>query len=205
MNWELLRSRDLEKSHKSFTNARWAVLISGRGSNLAALLEVAKAERASIAVVYSSSRLAYGMKLARRQGVPAHLIPLKEKKLDYSALSQTLKNQGVSHLFLAGFMRLLPESFVNEWKGRMLNLHPSILPAYPGLESLEKAHRDGADMGCTVHIVVPEVDAGPIVVQRRVIEGAKVRKMQYEETERRVHLVEQLSVSQAIERWKREK
>ena len=201
--WAKLRSRNLAKRPKSSTKARWAVLISGRGSNLAALLEVAAQERAQIISVYSSSRKAYGMKLARRAGVPVRLIPRREKKLDYSALSAELKAQGISHIFLAGFMRLIPTDFVSDWADQMLNLHPSLLPAYPGLNSLEKAFADSADIGCTVHIVVPEVDAGPVLIQRRVIEGAKTKKMQYEDVERRVHLIEQISVSQAIERWKK--
>lgn len=188
----------------AFTTAkkpRWAVLISGRGSNLAALLELL--DEVEIRVVMSSSAQAQGLLRARRAGVPARLTPFIEgsKKIDWTALSNSLKSFGVSHIFLAGFMKVVPAGFIAEWRGRILNLHPSILPSYPGLKSIERAHVDRADLGATVHDVVEDVDAGRVICQRRTLKADEIATYNLATAEFLVHVDEQRLIREAIRRW----
>lgn len=180
---------------------RWGILISGRGSNLAALLETR--EHNDIRLVVSSKSTAYGLLRARRAGVPTALTPLKPgtKRIDWLALDSLLREAGVTHIFLAGFMKVLPSDFVERWAGRMINLHPSLLPLYPGLESIERAHADGTAIGITIHEVTAEVDAGEILLQRRSVDSNAARRMSLEQAEFLVHVDEQRAVKEAIERW----
>ena len=185
---------------------RWGVLISGRGSNLGALID-ARAVNFDLRLVLSSNAKAYGLLRAKRAGVLTGLTPFLEagaraghsrsRQIDWTALDERLRRAGVTHLFLAGFMKIVPAEFVEKWKGRILNLHPSLLPLYPGLQSIEKAHADGSQLGLTIHEVNEEVDAGRIVCQRRtnVIGGS------LEEAEFFVHVDEQRAVKEAVERW----
>jgi phosphoribosylglycinamide formyltransferase-1 len=98
-------------------------------------------------------------------------------------------------------MKVIPASFVNLWQGRIVNLHPSILPAYPGLESIERAYRDGHDLGLTVHEVTAEVDAGRVICQRRCLKAAIVNEYSLATAEFLVHVDEQRAVKEAIVRW----
>ncbi|MES2854261.1 MAG: formyltransferase family protein, partial [Bdellovibrionota bacterium] len=134
---------------------RWAVLISGRGSNLSSLLLNTDFD---IRLVVSSSDSAEGLLKARRAGVPTRIAPTKrtltgKTKLDFEKLSEELAQCGITHVLLAGFMKIVPASFVSRWNGKILNLHPSMLPLYPGLDSIQNAFAAGADMGVTVHEV----------------------------------------------------
>jgi phosphoribosylglycinamide formyltransferase-1 len=150
---------------------RTAVLISGRGSNLAALIDacgraVAVAE---IALVISSRPDAAGLQHARSVGISAETLEPRRfaRREDYDRrLSEMLEAREISLVCLAGFMRLLSGWFVARWRDRVLNIHPSLLPAFPGLETHRKALAAGVRFaGCTVHFVRAEVDAGPIIVQ----------------------------------------
>lgn len=180
---------------------RWAVFISGRGSNLAALLE--SKNEIDVILVVSSSAKAYGLLRAKRAGVQTAVFPrlLGTSKLDWAAIERTLARFGITHVFLAGFMRIVPPEFLMNWKGRVLNLHPSLLPAYPGLESIERAHEDRAAMGATVHEVVEEVDAGRIVCQRCSLNESEVSEYLLASAEFLVHVDEQRLVKEAIRRW----
>jgi phosphoribosylglycinamide formyltransferase-1 len=185
---------------------RWGVLISGRGSNLGALIDARETGGDSyfdLRLVLSSSPTAVGLLRAKRAGVQTELVPLisGSKKVDWEALDLRLRAAGISHLFLAGFMKIVPASFVERWKGRILNLHPSLLPEYPGLHSIEKAHADGAPLGLTVHEVNEEVDAGRIVLQRRIA-GSAPTKLALEAAETFVHIDEQRAVKEAVEKWR---
>jgi phosphoribosylglycinamide formyltransferase-1 len=149
------------------------VLASGRGTNLQAILDAcARGEiPARVAVVVSDNPAAAALERARRAGVPAVFVdPRGRKKRDFEAeISRILKEHGVELVCLAGYMRVLGRSFLEEWEGRVLNIHPSLLPAFPGLEAQRRAWEYGVKVaGCTVHFVVPEVDAGPIVLQAAV-------------------------------------
>jgi phosphoribosylglycinamide formyltransferase-1 len=149
---------------------RLGVLISGRGSNLEAItnqIEDGELE-AEIAVVISSRPDARGLETARAHGLPAVSIPSKgmDREAYDQLLLQELKGRQVDLVCLAGFMRLLSAGFIRQFPNRILNIHPSLLPAFPGLDAQHQALAYGVKItGCTVHFVDEELDAGPIVIQ----------------------------------------
>jgi phosphoribosylglycinamide formyltransferase-1 len=154
---------------------RVAILISGRGSNMAALIQAAAAADfpAEIAVVISNKADAGGLEKARASGVAALTIESKpfgkDRAAFEAALQKALEQHRIDLICLGGFMRLLTAEFVQRWHGRMLNIHPSLLPAFPGLEPQAQALRAGVKIsGATVHFVIPETDAGPILMQGAV-------------------------------------
>jgi phosphoribosylglycinamide formyltransferase 1 len=155
--------------------ARLAVLASGRGSNLAALLAAfppppAAAADAEVALVISDRRGAGALALARAAGVPALHLPFGRDRATFEAgAHDALVAASIDVVALAGFMRILSPSFVAAWHGRLLNVHPSLLPAFPGLHAVRQALAAGvAATGCTVHFVDAGVDTGPVVVRRSV-------------------------------------
>ena len=151
-----------------------AVLISGRGSNLRAIAEAiaAGAIEARIAVVVSNRADAVGLAFARGLGVPAVVMPHRDypSRDDYDqALVDELRRHGVQIVCLAGFMRLLGPRFCAAFPNAVLNIHPSLLPAFPGVDSQRQALEHGVKVtGATVHFVTPELDAGPIIMQATV-------------------------------------
>jgi phosphoribosylglycinamide formyltransferase-1 len=154
---------------------RVAILISGRGSNMAALIHAAAASDfpAEIAVVISNRSDAAGLQRAGESGIPTLVIeskPFGRDRAGFEAVLQAaLDERGVELICLAGFMRLFTAEFVQRWYGRMLNIHPSLLPSFPGLDPHGQALRAGVKIsGATVHFVIPETDAGPIVMQGAV-------------------------------------
>jgi len=153
---------------------RTAVLISGRGSNMLALIEAARSPdfSAEIVLVLSDISAAPGLVLARELGVAAEAVEFRAypgKPAFEAALEARLMAASVEIVCLAGFMRLLSPSFVERWKGRILNVHPSLLPNLRGLNTHERALSLGlAEHGCTVHLVTAELDAGPILAQASV-------------------------------------
>ncbi|HMK88555.1 MAG TPA: phosphoribosylglycinamide formyltransferase [Methylocystis sp.] len=153
---------------------RTAVLISGRGSNMEALIEAARSPDypAEIALVLSNRPEAPGLTLAKARGVPTaavdHKIYAGREEFE-RAMQIVLEAHAIEFICLAGFMRLLTPWFIGRWAGRMLNVHPSLLPAYRGLDTHARALADGVKIhGCTVHFVVPQIDEGPIVAQSAV-------------------------------------
>ena len=150
---------------------RTAVLISGRGSNLAALIDACRrpGARAEIALVISNRPDAAGLQHARAAGIPTETVDHRrfETREDYDRhLSDRFEAHRVALVCLAGFMRVLSGWFAERWRDRLLNIHPSLLPAFPGLDAHRRALAAGVRFsGCTVHFVRAEVDAGPIVVQ----------------------------------------
>ncbi|WP_298421146.1 phosphoribosylglycinamide formyltransferase [Rhodoblastus sp.] len=153
---------------------RVGVLISGRGSNMRSLVEAASAPDfpAEIALVLSNVADAAGLDFARTQGIATALVEHKAfsgREAFERAMHETLVGHGVELVCLAGFMRLLTPWFVGQWRDRMLNIHPALLPAYRGLHTHERALAEGVKIhGATVHFVAPEVDAGPIIAQAAV-------------------------------------
>ncbi|MCA6123780.1 phosphoribosylglycinamide formyltransferase [Bradyrhizobium sp. WSM 1704] len=154
---------------------RVAILISGRGSNMAALIEAAKAEDfpAEIVVVISNRASAPGLERAAASGIPTVVIeskPFGKDRAGFEAvLTRALDEKQVELICLGGFMRLFTAEFARRWHGRMLNIHPSLLPCFPGLDPHGQALRAGVKLsGATVHFVIPETDAGPIVMQGAV-------------------------------------
>jgi phosphoribosylglycinamide formyltransferase 1 len=147
---------------------RVGVLISGRGSNLQALIEAATDPDypAEIALVISNRTEAQGLQRAEAAGIPRQVIVQKERAPFAAAADRALRQHRVELIALAGFMRLLDTGFVEAWRDRMINIHPSLLPAFPGLYPQRQALAAGARFsGCTVHFVRPEMDSGPIIAQ----------------------------------------
>src|SRR5579862_3489180 len=150
------------------------ILLSGRGSNFVAIADSIDAGRipnARISVVISNKPDAPGIATARQRGLTAVVVPSKGKAREEHdcEVVAVLKQNGVDLVCLAGYMRLLSPWFVQQFPQRILNIHPSLLPAFPGLEAQEQAFAYGVKVsGCTVHFVDEELDHGPIIVQRAV-------------------------------------
>ena len=152
---------------------RLGILISGRGSNFAAIADnVASGQLgAEIAVVISNRAEARGLEAARTRGLTAVCLPSKglDREVYDRMLAAELHKHGVELVCLAGFMRLLSAGFIREFPNRILNIHPSLLPAFPGLDAQHQALAHGVKItGCTVHFVDEDLDAGPIVIQAAV-------------------------------------
>lgn len=153
---------------------RVAVLISGRGSNMAALIEAARAPGCpfSVTLVISSRPDAAGLDHALANGVPVRVIDHKafaDRPAFDAALDKALRAERAEIVALAGFMRILTADFVNAWAGKLVNIHPSLLPKFKGLKPQQQALDAGETVsGCTVHFATPGVDEGPIIAQAEV-------------------------------------
>ncbi len=154
---------------------RVAVLISGRGSNMAALIEAAKDKNypAEIVLVLSNRPDAGGLLVARAAGIATdvvdHVAFGKDRAAFETALQAVLEKNRIEIVCLAGFMRLLTATFVRQWQNRLLNIHPALLPAFKGLDTHKRVLDARKKIhGATVHFVVPEMDSGPIIVQGAV-------------------------------------
>ncbi len=153
--------------------AKVAVLISGRGSNMAALLYASRAENCpyEIVLVAANDPEAPGLELARAEGIATFGLSHRGMtRTEFDAiLDAEIRKAGAAYVALAGYMRLLSPEFVARWEGRMLNIHPSLLPLYKGLHTHERAIEAGdSHCGCSVHIVTAELDDGPVLGQTRV-------------------------------------
>lgn len=157
-----------------FMKKRIGVLLSGRGSNFEALAESVSAGRipnAEIAIVISNQPQALGLKRAEARGIPARMIPSKglQREVYDRQVAAVLQEHKVDLICLAGYMRLLSPYFVAAFPQKILNIHPSLLPAFPGLEAQKQALEHGVKFaGCTVHFVDENLDAGPIILQAAV-------------------------------------
>lgn len=154
---------------------RIAILISGRGSNMAALIDAAsdRSYPAEIALVLSNIADAGGLSVAQSKAVKTQTVDHKQFGKDRDAFEREIQSaldaNKIDYICLAGFMRLLTPAFVSHWHGRMLNIHPALLPSFKGLDTHERAIAEGVKIhGATVHYVVPEMDSGPIIVQAAV-------------------------------------
>jgi phosphoribosylglycinamide formyltransferase-1 len=154
---------------------RVAVLISGRGSNMTALIAAAKRPDypAEIALVVSNRPEAGGLGVAQAEGIATEVVDHKpfgkDRAAFENAMQAVLEKHRIDIVCLAGFMRLLTGGFVNRWYGRMLNIHPALLPAFKGLDTHRRALEAGVkEHGATVHLVVPDMDSGPVVLQGAV-------------------------------------
>jgi len=151
-----------------------AVLISGRGSNLQALLDACAEPGfpAEIVLVISNIAGAYGLERAKLAGVPSLVIDHKAyptREAFDADMDKAIRAAGAELICLAGFMRLLSQGFSEAWNGKMINVHPALLPSFKGLHTHRKALEAGVKLhGCTVHFVTPELDDGPIIVQAAV-------------------------------------
>lgn len=151
------------------------ILISGRGSNMEALIRATKAPDypARVCVVIANNPDAAGLEIARQAAIPAlaidHRLHGRDRAAHERALDSALRDHGAQAVCLAGYMRLLSPWLVEQWAGRMLNIHPSLLPDLPGLDTHARALALGRTRhGCTVHLVTDEMDAGPVIAQASV-------------------------------------
>lgn len=150
------------------------VLVSGRGSNLQALLDACADPSfpAEISLVISNVPGVYALERAEKSGVPTLTIPHKgfpSREAFDAEMDKALRAAGIEIVCLAGFMRLLSTPFAEGWRGRMINIHPALLPSFKGLHTHRRAIEAGVKLhGCTVHLVTPELDDGPILVQKAV-------------------------------------
>ncbi len=146
------------------------ILISGRGSNMQALLEANL--QCQIAAVISNRSDAQGLEIAQAHGITTAVVPHKnytDRAAFDAALAEEIDRHTPDVVVLAGFMRILTAGFVERYAGRLINIHPSLLPAYPGIDTHERALQDGIKIhGCTVHFVTPDLDHGPIIIQAAV-------------------------------------
>lgn len=154
--------------------AKVAVLISGRGGNLRALLEATKDKTfpVEICLVISNKADAYGLKHAEEFNIPSFVIDHKgfsnRQEFD-DKIDKKLEEYNIDIVCLAGFMRLLTANFTEKWQGRIINIHPSLLPSFKGANAIEQAFKAGVKItGCTVHYVTAQMDEGPIIVQESV-------------------------------------
>jgi phosphoribosylglycinamide formyltransferase 1 len=156
------------------TRLRTAILISGRGSNMQALIDSCRPADApaEIALVISNEPSAAGLAWAAANGVPTKVVHHRDfpNRLAFdAAIDAALRAAGIQLVCLAGFMRILTDKFVEDWRDRMINIHPSLLPDFKGLDTHARALAAGTRRhGCTVHFVRPEMDTGPIIVQASV-------------------------------------
>jgi phosphoribosylglycinamide formyltransferase-1 len=153
---------------------RVAILISGRGSNMTALIQAARSSDypAKIVGVFSNRAAAPGLDVARSEDIPTASLAQSrfESRLAFdNALTEILEGWNADIVCMAGFMRILSPEFTNHWLGKAINIHPSLLPAYKGLDTHARAIADGVvEAGCTVHFVTPGLDEGPALLQARV-------------------------------------
>lgn len=171
---------------------RWAVFLSGRGSTAQAIFD--QIDQHDIRLVISSKENAYGLKRAARLGIPTLILP---KEINWVSLNAELTRRGIDRIFLLGFMRLIPAEFLKFWEGRIWNIHPSLLPSYPGLKAIEKSFQDRAPMGVTIHDVIPEMDAGPKRLQKSI---GMVQSWNLNDAEVRIAITEQRLIREWAER-----
>jgi phosphoribosylglycinamide formyltransferase 1 len=140
---------------------RYAVFISGSGSTLQSFLD--QQHQFEIKLVVSNKKSAIGALRAKRNGVNLQYIT---SKTSTEEINKILQQHGITHIFLAGYMRILPADFINSWQGKITNIHPSLLPEYKGLQAAERSWQEKANMGVSIHDVIADLDAGTILMQK---------------------------------------
>ena len=150
---------------------RTAVFISGSGSNLKSLIKFSKTKQSPISVnlIISNNPKAKGLNYAKIFKIKKKVYNFKNKSLDESRLLSTLKRQKIDMICLAGFMKILTKNFIKRFKGKILNIHPSLLPKYKGLNTHQRALKNNEKYsGCTVHFVNSKLDSGKIIIQKKI-------------------------------------
>ena len=175
--------------------ARWAIFVSGQGSNAAELIDAR--DENEIVVMVSSKAHAPALLRARRAGIET---VITGPKVDWAELLQILEQKKITHIFLAGFMKVIPAEFLEKWKGLIVNVHPSLLPEYPGVQSISRAYQDQKPVGVTTHHVTCEVDGGEIIFQSPVMTMAEQRQLSLDEVQFRTHLREHELVKMTMEK-----
>ena len=173
-----------------------AVFVSGFGSNLNIFLK--NKERFQSLVVVSSNPKAYALVRAKEHGVESLVL---DKIILWDQLQKTLEEKKTDLIFLAGFMKILPPFFVKSWKGRLYNLHPSMLPKYKGLNSIKRAYRAKDSMGVSIHHVTEQIDEGEVLDQQVAVTKKEVLEISLEKAEEKVHKKEHQMVQSWIDRF----
>lgn len=175
---------------------RCAVFISGSGSTLQTLLEMH--HQFEITVVVSNKKNALGLKKAKRFGKSCLVL---KNPINYESLHQQLLEFKIERIFLAGFMKIIPKNFVDLWQGRIMNIHPSLLPLYPGLDSALKSWQDQSDMGASIHQVNDQMDEGRIFLQQRSQKAPFEHQYGFEQSEIYLRRTEQHLLRELALRW----
>jgi phosphoribosylglycinamide formyltransferase-1 len=149
-----------------------AIFISGYGSNMLELIKASLHHNSltNIALIISNNKNAYGLTLAKEYNIPTFIVSTKKNNINYeNQINDILIKNNIELICLAGFMKILSGNFVNKWKCRIINIHPSLLPKHKGLHTHKRALDSGhVEHGCTVHYVEPDVDSGPIIIQAKL-------------------------------------
>ena len=173
-----------------------AVFFSGFGSNLEVFLQNKEQFKKVFAV--GSNPKAYGWTRVKEHKVSHLLLP---KPIEWPKLHEVLLQESCDFIFLAGFMKILPSQFVEDWEGKLFNLHPSLLPKYKGLKAIEQAYQAGDDIGVSIHHVTAELDAGPLVDQQLAVQKEDLGTLSLDQVKQRVHKLEHQMVTQWIQRF----
>jgi phosphoribosylglycinamide formyltransferase 1 len=182
----------------NIVNRRWSVFLSGQGTTAQAAFECMP--NIDIGLVVSNNPDAYGLIRAQKFGLPIFVQP----KLNWYEVQQKLMDYKITHIFLLGFMKIVPEDFVQLWTNRIFNIHPSLLPAYKGLHAIEKSYQDKSDMGVTIHRVTSDLDAGEILMQKKVFSSSEVAEKNNFDFEVKpfVSATEQMMIKDFLINWK---
>lgn len=175
---------------------RGAIFISGWGSNLQVFLD--QKEKFESLLVVSSSEKAHGLKRAKDHGVDTLVLG---SPIDWSVLVESLQTKEIDFIFCAGFMKIIPASFLNAWDKPIFNLHPSMLPKYKGLKAIERAFEKGDDVGVSIHTLVAEVDSGEVVLREKALESGSYQNKTLEEVRSEVQKKEHALVGQWIKNY----
>ena len=175
---------------------RYAVFISGTGSTLQCLLEMQ--HQLEIGLVISNKTNAFGLLKAKRFGKKCILL---QNPIDYDLLQKTLLEYRIDRLILAGFMKILPSDFVDLWKEKIINIHPSLLPLYPGLDAAERSWNDQSPMGVSIHHVNAQMDEGKIFLQQTALDQLSISNMNFKDSELFLRRTEQHLLRELVLRW----
>lgn len=173
-----------------------AVFVSGFGSNLNIFLENKK--RFKTLLVVSSNPKAYALIRAKNHQVESWIL---DQLIDWNKLRKKLHERNIDLIFLAGFMKILPAHFVEHWKNRLFNLHPSMLPKYKGLDSIKKAYEAKDDIGVSIHHVTARIDTGKIVDQQLAVTSKEIPDISFEQATKKVHQKEHEMVQNWIDQY----
>lgn len=175
--------------------SRRAVFISGQGSNLKALLDAYPNEQCYV----FSNKMCKGLLWAKKRGFVTEVISLKNSD-QWTQFSKKIKNLKLSSIYLLGFMKLIPESFLKSCGSECINIHPSVLPDFKGLKAIEKSFESKKAMGCTLHLVTPLMDAGEVLLQKNITNEVLDLNLKNEnDFSQRVHAFEQRTVCHQFE------
>ncbi len=175
---------------------RGAIFISGWGSNLQVFLD--QKDQFKSLLVVSSSQKAFGLKRAKDHNVDTLVLG---SPIDWQGLTEALISKEIDFIFCAGFMKIIPASFLNQWENPIYNLHPSLLPKYKGLKAIERAYEENDDIGVSIHTLVAEVDSGQVVLQDKVLEKDSYSEKSVDEVRELIQQKEHQMVSLWIEKY----